>query len=168
MALLLFAAPAAADDVLPAIDWQRITVGAGANYVGRFDAGDEPLPEPDHEWELGLYGAYTLVPRLALVASAERGFDTKRWELGPGINLRLTERGAPVSFGLKAAYRIYSAEGDVLPPTFGKEWIVALNAGRALTDWLVLAASCDYALDNQQFKLAGGLRVAHAFARGGF
>lgn len=157
--------PVVTAEELPAMSFERLAVGAGANYVGRFQGGEEPLPSPDHEWEGGLYAAYTLVPRAALVGSVERGWDTKRLEYLPGINVRLTSPGAPIAFGLKAAYRMY--DGDPVP-TYDKEWIVGMTAAKRLQSWLLLTGSLDYGLDNQHTKLAAGLRVAHSFAKGGY
>lgn len=163
--LIAFCWPAHAEPVFIA-SLDRVAVGAGLNYVGRFDTGTEPVPDPDHEWEGGLYGSYVLVPRLAVTVQAERGFDVKRWEfLAPGLNLRLSGPSDPVSFALKAGYRTYSSEAGQVP-AFGKEWIVGMTAGKALTDWLLVTGALDYGLDNKQTKLSGGLRLAHAFGEG--
>lgn len=92
--LLLFALPTHAETPLFSLD--RASAGVTANYAWYGQAGDQPLPTWEKEWEFGAVAAYNLVampegkaPLLSLTYSLNYGMDNKWWRHRLGVTLVL-------------------------------------------------------------------------------
>lgn len=68
----------------PLFDKSRASLAVGADYAFYQKTGSQPLPSFKKEFEVGIYGAYNLVPKLSLVSSAQLGVDNLlvKWKLG--------------------------------------------------------------------------------------
>ena len=83
-AFLCMLASNAMAETKPLFSKDRVSLAAGLDYSFYNRAGVEPVPSFKKEWEVGLFGAYNLTPKLSLTSSAGYGFDNKfvRYKVG--------------------------------------------------------------------------------------
>ena len=141
----------------PLLSAKRAVLAAGASYEFYSAEGSEALPAFGKEWVVGLYGAYRIVPKLAVAGSMAYGFDNEwlRTSIGP----RYTFYSGALDLGLGLQYEWLNPKGDEPAPSFDKEWISGLFAGYGIYDWLFAAGSTVYQLDNKQVRTALGVRI---------
>jgi len=92
--LILFVLPSHAET--PLLSLERASLGATANYAFYGQAGDQPMPAFEKEWEFGAVAAYNLVampegraPLLSLTYSLNYAVDNKWWRHRLGVTLVL-------------------------------------------------------------------------------
>ena len=81
--------PAHAADDVPLLSVTRLQLAGGANYLWYGAEASEPTPSFGKEWEVGVYGAYNLVPSVDLVGSVAWGLDNKLYQTRIGVRLAL-------------------------------------------------------------------------------
>lgn len=100
--LVALAAPAFAQQSVPILAKERLSLGVLADYCGFQSAGDQPTPTFSKSWEFGAMGAYTLVapapgvrgPILSLAASSAYDVDNKWFRHRIGLRLVLFKGGS--------------------------------------------------------------------------
>lgn len=135
----------------------RGTLAIGGNYEFYSAEGVEPAPPFDKEFSAGLYGAYSIVPKLSGVGSVAWGFDNQF--LRSTLGLSYTMVTAPIALGIGVQYEWFYEGGDALAPMPGKEFTMGLRGGYPLNHWLVASGSAMYAVDSKHIRSALGLRA---------
>lgn len=95
LALLALSATASLAAEEPLFSPKRLSVAAGANYAAFSQVGPSAASIPGYkkEWEVGLYSAYNLTPRVSLVGSSVMGVDNRLVRWSAGFRLRLFRGG---------------------------------------------------------------------------
>jgi hypothetical protein len=140
--------------------WANLAARGSAGVQGGYawHTGTESnLPSIRKEWQVGLVGAYNLVPNLSLAAYVVRGFDNHTWRaaVGPRLTVwRSVDRKQAAAVGLAYAWHAGPAENL---PRFPHEWEGNAAWGLSVSERFIIGASTAYGLDNKTFRSVLGV-----------